>query len=685
MATPAQIAANRANSQKSTGPNTLEGRGRAAMNALIHGMRSAIEAERDQESEKYQRRFSHWMAEFDPPTDSLEYQLSKTLNLAMELDRGENYSLMKRSDWLDEFDANLAEEARVLINRLFFDPNGPTALYGERGFRTKPGKPSASFSGKADDPNEPAKILIELEKTEFGCQLLLDEWTYLKSKLESRWESPDRFRAIRLLGAQPIDAKEQRHVAEIFLASHVKTGDNTNPFQDLKDEMLPSKAENLEEQVYGKWPDIVRKNQKAAGRQLLSRLVEENMKRLVAKLEAFCPEACGKKVFKKQSFDDSPEGKRLKIQVQKLDASVNRRLSKIRKECRGDQDSASRRAWRDAGKEPKRVEGGGWRVAGADEYSARRAQEDGTTLGAAPAENGTDPERGGSMVDRVLEHGFAGAEEVSPSVSVSANSSSDPHPDPLPEGEGEVWCSRSPLLSRPRLSPPDSKTRSEQSDRISDRAEVESSAEGQVADEENTATWDAGSEAGDLGVKPASDTNEANFHGDVIKSQTAENLGVMAELAIGAGLDNDGGMQVVSPDLVCPDSELESSEAVGSDADELEARAVGLSEGAGAEVVESGARGGPLAESRAVAGTGVDVGPVPGAEDRELRAEKEKSRGGGARLSQMTEREKVQAMRERQRKNLERVLDAQKKLLRDWVSSSPEMGEMMRQQLPREP
>ena len=259
MATPAQIAANRANSQKSTGPNTLEGRGCAVMNALIHGMRSAIAAERDQESEKYERRFSRWMAEFDPPTDSLEYQLAKTLNLAMEVDRGESYSLMKCSDWLDEFDVNLAEEVRVLINRLFFDPNGPTALYGERGgFRTKPGKPSASFSGKADDPNEPAKILIELEKTGPGCQLLLDEWTYLKSKLELRWESPDRFRAIRLLGAQPIDAKEQRHIAEIFLASHVKSGDNTNPFQDLKDEMPPSKTANLEEQVYHKWPDIVR-------------------------------------------------------------------------------------------------------------------------------------------------------------------------------------------------------------------------------------------------------------------------------------------------------------------------------------------------------------------------------------------------------------------------------------------
>ena len=639
----------------------------------------------------------------------------------------------------------------------------PGALWRSGGFCTKPGKRAASFSGKADDPNEPAKILIELEQTEFGCQLLLDEWTYLKSKLESRWESPDRFRAIRLLGAQPIDAKEQRHVAEIFLASHVKTGDNTNPFPRSQGRNAASEGRELGRAGLREVARIsVRKNQKAAGRQLLSRLVEENMKRLVAKLEAFCPEACGKKVFKKQSFDDSLEGKRLKIQVQKLDASVNRRLSKIRKECRGDQgDSGSRRAWRDAGKEAKRVEGGGWRVEGADKDSARRAQAEGTTLGAAPAESGADHERGGSMIDRVLEHGFAGAEEVSPSVSVSANSSSDPHPDPLPEGEGEVWCSRSPLLSRPRLSPSDSKTRSEQSDRISDRAEVESSAEGQVADEENTATWDAGSEAGESGVKPASDTNEANFHGDVIHSQTPEILGVRAELVAGAGLDsvtggmagcgkppdlvcpgselglgektrvvdeettatwdagseagdlgvkpasdtneanfyahvihsqtleilgvraelvagagldNDGGMQVVSPDLVCPDSELESSEAVGSDADELEAGGVGF----------GAARGGPLAESRAVAGTDVDVGPVAGAEGGGLRAAKEKSRGGGARLSQMTEREKVQAMRERRRKNVEMVLEAQKSL-RDWVLSSPEMGEISRQQLPREP
>ena len=38
MASPAQMAANRANAQKSTGPRTLEGKQRASMSALKHGL-----------------------------------------------------------------------------------------------------------------------------------------------------------------------------------------------------------------------------------------------------------------------------------------------------------------------------------------------------------------------------------------------------------------------------------------------------------------------------------------------------------------------------------------------------------------------------------------------------------------------------------------------------------------------
>ena len=38
MASPAQLAANRRNAQKSTGPRTAEGKKRASLNALKHGM-----------------------------------------------------------------------------------------------------------------------------------------------------------------------------------------------------------------------------------------------------------------------------------------------------------------------------------------------------------------------------------------------------------------------------------------------------------------------------------------------------------------------------------------------------------------------------------------------------------------------------------------------------------------------
>ena len=244
-------------------------------------------------------------------------------------------------------------------------------------------------------------------------------------------------------------------------------------------------------------------------------------------------------------------------------------------------------------------------MAGVDEDSAHRAQEQGTAVGAAPAENGADPERGRSMVDRVLAHGFAGAEEVSPSESVSANPSSGPRPGPLPEREGAVSCC-------PQPSPPNSQTGSEQSDGIGDGAKVGSSAAVQVADGENAARCEAGSEAVELGVKPQSDTNEANFHGDVINSQTPENLGVTAELEVGAALDSVGGMHVVSPDLVCPNSERESSEAGISGAGELEAGAVSLNDGAAAGVEDGAAQAGAFIESMVVAREVVNVSQAAG-------------------------------------------------------------------------
>ena len=47
-----------------------------------------------------------------------------------------------------------------------------------------------------------------------GCRWLLERWGELRRLLEAglKWQGPDRFKAIRLLGRQPLDAAEDDRV-----------------------------------------------------------------------------------------------------------------------------------------------------------------------------------------------------------------------------------------------------------------------------------------------------------------------------------------------------------------------------------------------------------------------------------------------------------------------------------------
>jgi hypothetical protein len=166
----------------------------------------------------------------------------------------------------------------------------------------------------------------------------------------------------------------------------------------------------------------------------------------------------------------------------------------------------------------------------------------GATRGPALGESGADSRAGGSVIDRVLAHGFDGAEEVK-------------------GGKEEV---ESGLAN----------------DAVDEGATR--------ADGENTATCAEVLQGGESGGNSENDTNEANFRENVITTQTPEDLGVTSELAVGAGLDNVAGIDAVSPDLVCPNSGRKSGDAAVSGAGEAKEAAVGLSEGAGTDVVDGG-------------------------------------------------------------------------------------------------
>ena len=57
-----------------------------------------------------------------------------------------------------------------------------------------------------------------------GCTALYSTWQDLKAQLDGTtgtfWTALHRFKAIRMLGCNPIQANEDLRVAEIFVASH---------------------------------------------------------------------------------------------------------------------------------------------------------------------------------------------------------------------------------------------------------------------------------------------------------------------------------------------------------------------------------------------------------------------------------------------------------------------------------
>ena len=334
MATPAQIAANRANSQKSTGPNTPEGRTRSAMNALTHGLRSAIEAERDQETNVFQRRFSSWMREFEPLTDSLEYQAAKTINFSMELDRAERYWLMKRSDSLDNREEYEAEDVRVLGDRLFFDPNGPTATYARADRPPQAGQAERIVQRQGRRPQSSRQDLDRAGKD--------GAWLYV---FDERVDLSEVEAGLALAIARSIQGDPaagcaaarcqgtQAHCRD--LPCQPRAGQDWQEHKPVSGSQGRNASRGKRHDGGGGLQGMARyRAQDSESRGApLTRLVEANIERLAAKIGLNARRMRSARRLSKAA-STTALGKRLTINVQKLSNSLDRRLSKIRKECR---------------------------------------------------------------------------------------------------------------------------------------------------------------------------------------------------------------------------------------------------------------------------------------------------------------------------------------------------------------
>ena len=147
------------------------------------------------------------------------------------------------------------------------------------------------------------------------------------------WQSLDRLKAIRLLGRQPVDAVEDRRIAEIFVASHALNPVGDSPFDDLLSDMGTSALVRYRKAVKAQWPDLVCAKETAQCRQVLIDLADRNIERLDAKLEVHEANADvnAEATVARLSFDQSRDGERIRAYQMKCINGFFRGIETFRK------------------------------------------------------------------------------------------------------------------------------------------------------------------------------------------------------------------------------------------------------------------------------------------------------------------------------------------------------------------
>ena len=254
-------------------------------NAVKHGLTAKTAVLPGEDPEAFQAKVSIFKEGLDTRNE-FEDELAKRAAMASwQLERANHSEVARLSrDILTGAEADVRreeEEVLALGNRLFFDRRGPIELYPS-GEYTNSKQPRTSASGTADDPDDPAKIVLGLESTVAGCRWLLEAWKGLRDVLESglAWQPHEKIKAIRLLGKQPLDAFSDRDVALVFIASHAIEPEYSHAFYELRCEIDEDSFKRHKARL-GRWSRRgIAFADAAAAREALVLLVEKATERL---------------------------------------------------------------------------------------------------------------------------------------------------------------------------------------------------------------------------------------------------------------------------------------------------------------------------------------------------------------------------------------------------------------------
>jgi hypothetical protein len=128
------------------------------------------------------------------------------------------------------------------------------------------------------------------------------------------WLAPDKLKAVRLLGQNPIDAVDSMEVARVYLASHVLLKQEGDPFQEIMNELSADEASVYAAFLQQRRYDALTPIDATAAREWLLDLVDRTTELLRQKADVFrgLAELDAAYAADRLSWDDTDEGERLR-------------------------------------------------------------------------------------------------------------------------------------------------------------------------------------------------------------------------------------------------------------------------------------------------------------------------------------------------------------------------------------
>ena len=335
MASEQQIAANRRNALKSTGPRTDAGKARSRRNAITHGLNAHIENLPDDEKAAFEERLTAWNAALQPCTAYEEDLVRRLAGYSWRLDRAEHVQTALIADAIDEDAAADLRQKREAFGdaarRLLpdFAPEGapePTPA---------PRVQICEYLYVIDDPDDPLYLVMQLERNADGCQWLRERWAELRAVLDAgkAWSDPELIRALRLTGHRPLDAADDFGVLEIFVANFVTDRSRPDPFSALWDGLNPLEINRYRNRLIGRRLQRAMPESPEAARDFLLDLIDEATVRLEEIEAELRAQDAGLAEVRPSThlFDDSAEGRWLRSKQQQYNHAIARIVDRFTK------------------------------------------------------------------------------------------------------------------------------------------------------------------------------------------------------------------------------------------------------------------------------------------------------------------------------------------------------------------